>query len=131
MKYQEYKELRDAMEQAAHKFYQLRYQMSNGGNLSMRAPGHDWMLVKATDVAFDEVCADTIVVTDFDGNLIEGNRKPSKEALLHGEFRKNKEMNAFLLRGHGQVTVAGTMREAAYLAELVEETAQISLLAGR
>lgn len=84
MKYQEYKELSDAMEQAAHKFYQLRYQMSNGGNLSMRAPGHDWMLVKATDVAFDEVCADTIVVTDFDGNLIEGNRKPSKEALLHG-----------------------------------------------
>ena len=71
MKYQEYKELSDAMEQAAHKFYQLRYQMSNGGNLSMRAPGHDWMLVKATDVAFDEVCADTIVVTDFDGNLIE------------------------------------------------------------
>ena len=162
----------------------------------MRVPGHDWMLVKVTDVAFDEVCADTIVVTDFDGNLIEGNRKPSKEALLHGalyrelpevcaimhchspyatawadkhetldfsthhsemklggnvpvfdthsyavpkeyfpmileEFRKNKEMNAFLLRGHGQVTVAGTMREAAYLAELVEETAQISLLAGR
>ena len=47
MKYQEYKELSDAMEQAAHKFYQLRYQMSNGGNLSMRAPGHDWMLVKA------------------------------------------------------------------------------------
>ena len=213
MKYQEYKELSDAMEQAAHKFYQLRYQMSNGGNLSVRLPGrdlmlvkgtdvafdevgHDWMLVKATDVAFDEVCADTIVVTDFDGNLIEGNRKPSKEALLHGaiyrelpevcaimhchspyatawadkhetldfsthhsemklggnvpvfdthsyavpkeyfpmileEFRKNKEMNAFLLRGHGQVTVAGTMREAAYLAELVEETAQISLLAGR
>ncbi|MFQ8842545.1 MAG: class II aldolase/adducin family protein [Clostridium fessum] len=42
-----------------------------------------------------------------------------------------KEMNAFLLRGHGQATVAGTMREAAYLAELVEETAQISLLAGR
>ena len=69
MKYQEYKELSDAMEQAAHKFYQLRYQMSNGGNLSMRVPGHDWMLVKATDVAFDEVCADTIVVTDFDGNL--------------------------------------------------------------
>ena len=57
MKYQEYKELSDAMEQAAHKFYQLRYQMSNGGNLSMRVPGHDWMLVKATDVAFDEVCA--------------------------------------------------------------------------
>ena len=40
-------------------------------------------------------------------------------------------MIALLLRGHGQVTVAGPMRAAAYLAALVEETAQISLLAGR
>ena len=46
MKYQEYKELSDAMEQAAHKFYRLRYPMSNGGNLGMRVPGHDWMLVR-------------------------------------------------------------------------------------
>ena len=87
MKYQEYKELSDAMEQAAHKFYQLRYQMSNGGNLSMRVPGHDWMLVKATDVAFDEVCADTIVVTDFDGIEIfesEGKRISFARCALPG-----------------------------------------------
>ena len=108
MKYQEYKELSDAMEQAAHKFYQLRYQMSNGGNLSMRAPGHDWMLVKATDVAFDEVCADTIVVTDFDGNLIEGNRKPSKEALLHGAISRRCARSCTAIphmRLHGRISM--------------------------
>jgi L-ribulose-5-phosphate 4-epimerase len=36
-------------------------------------------------------------------------------------------MKAFLLRGHGQVTVGKTIRDATYLAELVEETAQISI----
>lgn len=194
MKYLEYEGLVQELVRAAKKFYELRYQMSNGGNLSVRVPGHDWMLVKGTDVAFDEVTAETLVLSDFDGNIIEGDIRPSKEALLHGAiyrevkgaeaimhchspyatawaadhddlefathhsgmklggrvpvfdthsyavpreyfpmildaFRENSDMNAFLLRGHGQVTVAGSMRQAAYLAELVEETAMIDSIA--
>lgn len=194
MQYPEYAVLIGEIKRAAEKFYRLRYQMSNGGNLSVRLPGRDWMMVKGTDVAFDEVDAATLVITDFDGNVIEGERKPSKEALLHGaiykavpwagavmhchspyatawaaaheslefsthhsamklgaavpvfdthsyavpreyfpgiikSFEENPKANAFLLRGHGQVTVGRDMREAAYLAELVEETAQIAVLA--
>ena len=189
----EYQELVRELQKAAEKFYRLRYQMSNGGNLSVRLPGKDLMLVKGTDVAFDEVGAETLVITDFDGTVVEGNIRPSKEALLHGAiyravegvnaimhchspfatawaagheelefsthhsglklggkvpvfdthsyavpkeyfpqildfFAGNPEANAFLLRGHGQVTAGADMREAAYLAELVEETAQISIL---
>ena len=189
----EYADLVRELEKAAMKFYQLRYQMSNGGNLSIRVPGKDWMIVKGTDVAFDEVSADTLVIADFDGNVIEGGTRPSKEALLHGAlyravpeagavmhchspyatgwaaghdslefstyhselklkgivpvfdshsyavpkeyfpeivrlFSEHPGANAFLLRGHGQVTLGKTMREAAYLAELVEETAQIAVI---
>ena len=188
-----YKDLVEDLVHAAKKFYALGYQKSNGGNLSARIPGKDWMLVKGTDVAFDEVCANNLVITDLDGNVIEGSIRPSKEALLHGALYKavpeanaimhchsvyatawaahheelnfsthHSEMklkgkvpvfdthsyavpkeyfpeivrlfedrpgsNAFLLRGHGQVTLAKDMRMAAYLAELVEETAQISIL---
>lgn len=177
----------------AQKFYELGYQMSNGGNLSARVPGMELMIVKGTDVAFSEVSEDTLVVTDFDGNIIEGDIKPSKESLLHGAiykkmpdvmaimhchspwatawaakhdelefstyhskmklkgvcpvfdtgsyvvpdnyikiilecFDRNPQMNSFILRGHGQVTIGRDMREAAMLAELVEETAQIALL---
>lgn len=177
----------------AHKFYQLRYQMGNGGNLSARVPGTDLMIVKGTDVDFAHVSRDTLVVTDFEGKVREGTVKPSKEALLHGalylryngvgaimhchspwatswaacheelefsthhsrlklggccpvfdthsyvvpsEFFEviiskmdaNPAINSFLLRGHGQVTLAGNIHAAAHLAELVEETAQISLL---
>ena len=191
--YDRYETLLYDMEQAAHKLYQLRYQMSNGGNLSVRVPNEERMIVKKTDVAFDEVCAETLIVTDFEGNVIEGIGKPSKEALLHGAIYKNipragaimhchspyatawaanhdsldfsthhaflkfhdkvpvfdthsyavpkeyfpeitaflaehESSNAFLLRAHGQVTLANDMRMATYLAELMEETAQISVL---
>lgn len=196
MKLTEYEDLVKGLQKAAEKFYLLRYQMSNGGNLSVRIPGTDRMIVKGTDVAFDEVGPKTLVITDFDGNVIEGRVKPSKEALLHGAiykavaeagavmhchspyatawaaghdtldfsthhsrlklkgivpvfdtesyavpreyfpaitgfFSDNPGANAFLLRGHGQVTLGKDMREAAYLAELVEETAQIALFSLR
>ena len=52
---EQYADLIRSMEHSAHKLYQLRYQMSNGGNLSVRILGKDLMIVKKTDVAFDEV----------------------------------------------------------------------------
>lgn len=176
----------------AHKLYALRYEMSNGGNLSIRLPGKDLMLVKGTNVAFDELSEENVVVADFDGNVVEGKIKASKEALLHGAlyralpdvnaimhchspfatawaadheelefathhaemklsrcpvldthsyvvpssyfpqiveaFRANPAMKSFLLRAHGQVTVGKDIRSASYLAELVEETAEIAIL---
>ena len=177
----------------AHKLYNLRYQMSNGGNLSARIPGSDCMLVKGTDVDFSNVSFETLAVCDFNAVLLEGEVAPSKEALLHGaiyrrfpqlasimhchspwatawaakqdslrfstyhaavklknhcpvfdtgsyvvpqqwidvildELEAHPGMNSFLLRGHGQVTMGKTIQEAASLAELVEETAQIALL---
>ena len=189
----EYEKLAAELAEAAGKFYRLRYQMSNGGNLSVRIPGRSLMMVKGTDVAFDAVCSRTLVITDFDGNIVEGDIKPSKEALLHGAiyravpwanavmhchspyatawaanhdlltfathhsemklggyvpvfdthsyavpkeyfpeilklFEERPEAKAFLLRAHGQVTLGKDMREAAYLAEQVEETAQIAAL---
>lgn len=188
----QYHDLVDSLSAVAKKMYSFRYEMSDGGNLSIRIPGKNLMLVKGTNVAFDEVDAKTVVLTDFDGNVVDGTVKPSKESLLHGVlyaalphvnaivhchspyatawaahhdslefathhaqyklgvcpvvdthsyvvppeffptivdlFHTNGNMKAFILRGHGQVTVGQSMRDAGYLAELVEETAQIATL---
>jgi len=185
-------DLVDALMLAARKMYSFRYEMSDGGNLSMRVPGKDWMIVKGTNVAFDEVDSSTLVITDFAGKVIDGDCKPSKESLLHGVlynalpqvnaimhchspyatawasdhnclafsthhareklsfcpvvdthsyvvpqeyfpmivdlFHENESMKSFILREHGQMTVGKTMRDSVYLAELVEETAQIAML---
>jgi L-ribulose-5-phosphate 4-epimerase len=178
----------------AKRFHDACFQTGNGGNLSARYPGKDWMIVKGTDVAFSEVSEKTLVITDFEGNVISGSIKASKEALLHGALYKRlpetkaimhchspwatgwastgkplefatyhsalklkgevavfdsgtyavpvdffpvilahfdlyPEAKAFLLKGHGQITVGKNIRDAAYNAELVEETAQIAVIA--
>jgi len=188
-----HREIADDLCGQACKFYQLRYQMGNGGNLSARIPGSEYMLVKGTDVDFMSVSLETLAVCDFDGNLVEGGVRPSKESLLHGAIYRrlphvmaimhchspwatalakkqdqldfstyhsalklngycpvfdtnsyvvpqeyfpvilgalesHPGMNSFLLRGHGQVALGKDIREAAATAELVEETAQITLL---
>lgn len=195
MWYDTYRAEVDAITEAARKFHRLRYQMSDGGNLSVRLPDRELMIVKGTNVSFEEVCGENLVLCDFDGNVQAGDIRPSKEALLHGAlyrslpeigavmhchspwatawaeghdelalsthhadlkffhqvpvfdthsyavpkeyfpqitayFQAASQRNAFLLRKHGQVTMAKDMRKAAYLAELVEETAQIAFLAG-
>ncbi len=55
MQYLHDDELVGQMVHAARNFYNLRYEMSNGGNLSIRIPETELMMVKGTDVAFDEV----------------------------------------------------------------------------
>ena len=189
---QKYRPLADDIIRFALKIRERGCQMGDGGNLSIRA-GEGLMLVKGTNVAFDEIAPENLVLTDLDGNVIEGDIRPSKEALLHGAiyravpgagaimhchspyatawasghdalefsthhsamklsgrvpvfdthsyavpkeflpeilgfFKETPEAKAFLLRAHGQVTVGRDMRAAAYLAELVEETAMISIL---
>jgi L-ribulose-5-phosphate 4-epimerase len=186
--------MRDMAVVAGH-FYETRLQAGNGGNLSARYPGKEWMIVKGTDVAFSEISEKTLVVADFDGKVISGAIKPSKETLLHGalyrrlpgvkaimhchspwatgwasterplefatyhsglklkgevpvfdsgtyavpetffplilaHFDKYPEARAFLLKGHGQMAMGKNIRDAAYNAELVEETAQIAVIAG-
>lgn len=46
------------------------------------------MLVKASGSSFGDSTLEGFVITDFDGNLIEGNGKPTREALLHGYLYK-------------------------------------------
>ena len=190
----EHPEIVNGLIRTAKKMYALRYEMSDGGNMSARVPGTDYMIVKGTNVSFEVTELESLVVTDFDGNVIEGERKPSKESLLHGAlykklpdlgavmhvhspyanawaddhqklefatyhseiklkgfcpvfdaenyvvpstffpvilkaFDEHPDMNSFILRKHGSVALGKNIEAATYLAELVEETAQIAVLA--
>ncbi len=190
----EHQDIVNALIRTAKKMYSLRYEMSDGGNMSARIPGTEYMIVKGTNVSFEITDMASLVVTDFDGNIIEGEKKPSKESLLHGAlykklpelgaimhvhspyanawadahtelefatyhseiklkrfcpvfdaesyvvptsyfpiimkaFDEHPDMNSFILRKHGTVALGKNIESATYLAELVEETAQIAVLA--
>jgi L-ribulose-5-phosphate 4-epimerase len=53
------------------------------GNVSARVPGADLMVIKPSGVSYDELCADTIVVTDLSGELVDGDFAPSSDTAAH------------------------------------------------
>jgi L-ribulokinase len=53
------------------------------GNVSARVPGHDLMVIKPSGVAYDELTAAAMVVTDLFGVLVEGDFAPSSDTAAH------------------------------------------------
>ncbi len=49
------------------------------GNVSARVPGADLMVIKPSGVSYDDLTADSIVVTDLHGELVEGDHAPSSD----------------------------------------------------
>jgi L-ribulose-5-phosphate 4-epimerase len=54
------------------------------GNISARVPDEDLMVIKASGVSYDDLDADAVVVCDLNGDLVEGDLKPSSDAATHG-----------------------------------------------
>ena len=59
------------------------------GNVSARVPGSDLLVIKPSGVSYDEISADNMVVTDLDGNLVEGAHKPSSDTAAHAYVYKH------------------------------------------
>ena len=54
------------------------------GNVSARVPGADLLVIKPSGVVYDELTPQAMVVTDFEGTLVEGDRAPSSDTFAHG-----------------------------------------------
>jgi len=90
-------DLKERLVAAARMCYTRGIQTGNGGNLSARLPSKEQMLIKASGISFAECSVDTLVVADFDGNLVAGAGKPSRESLLHGAlYRKLSRVQAIV-----------------------------------
>ena len=79
--------------------YDRRLAAGSGGNLSVRAPGTNVILVTASGVSLRDVSAQNIVAVREDGTLLEAPRglKPSKEIGFHLEvFRARPNINAVI-----------------------------------
>ncbi|UKD57492.1 L-ribulose-5-phosphate 4-epimerase [Amycolatopsis sp. FU40] len=53
------------------------------GNVSARVPGEDLMVIKPSGVSYDDLSADTMVVTDLHGKLVHGELAPSSDTAAH------------------------------------------------
>jgi L-ribulose-5-phosphate 4-epimerase len=60
------------------------------GNVSARVPGADLMVIKPSGVAYDQLTPETMVVTDLDGNLVEGDFSPSSDTAAHAYVYRHR-----------------------------------------
>jgi len=49
------------------------------GNVSARVPGQDLMVIKPSGLSYDELTAESMVVCDLQGDVVEGDRSPSSD----------------------------------------------------
>jgi L-ribulose-5-phosphate 4-epimerase len=65
-----------------------------GGNISSRDPETDLIAIKPSGVKYAELTPDKIVIVNLDGEIIEGNLKPSSDTLTHCViYRESPEVN--------------------------------------
>lgn len=58
------------------------------GNISAYDPACGYMAISPSGLDYFETNAEDIVILDLDGNIVEGNRKPSSEHALHATIYK-------------------------------------------
>ena len=54
-----------------------------GGNVSARDPESGLVAIKPSGVRYEDLTADTMVVLDLDGRIVEGTHKPSSDTASH------------------------------------------------
>lgn len=68
-----------------------------GGNISIFDKESGLMIISASGIDYDVMTAEDVVVTDLEGNLVDGNKKPSSEFPMHAIFyKKRSDINAIV-----------------------------------
>jgi len=89
--------LREQVVRAAHRAYGIGLQTGNGGNLSARVPGEKIVVIKPSGSSFGDCTTESLVAVDFEGRVIDGCGKPSRELWTHLEvYRMRPDVHGIL-----------------------------------
>jgi L-ribulose-5-phosphate 4-epimerase len=80
------------------------------GNVSARVPGRDLLVIKPSGVGYDELTPEAMVVTDFDGRLVDGERSPSSDTAAHGYVYKHMPEVGGVVHTHSTYATAWAAR---------------------
>jgi len=69
----------------------------SGGNISVFVRDEKLMLITPSGIDYYKIQLEDIVVMDLEGNIVEGNKKPSSEHSMHSIFyREREDINAIV-----------------------------------
>lgn len=123
--YREFLKAKNDFLQAAERTYASGIQTGTGGNLSVRIPGEDLMIVKPSGFTYGQCSEENLTVTDFDGNLLEGLYKPTQESTLHGNLYRRYAHIGGIVHTHSPYSILISLTESQL--ELVTMHASLKL----
>lgn len=98
-----------------------KFSPGTSGNLSIRYK--DKILITSSGSSNGSLTYDDIILVDFDGNILKGDKKPSSEKLVHIEiYKKRADINAVIHVHPNYLSSFATARkslEEPYMAENV------------
>ncbi len=80
------------------------------GNVSARVAGADLMVIKPSGVAYPDLTADAMVVTDLFGNLVEGDFAPSSDTAAHAYVYRHMAHVGGVVHTHSTYATAWAAR---------------------
>ena len=85
------------------------------GHVSVRIPGRDAFAIQIGSSSRAEMSPESILVCDYDGNVIEGDGQPPSELPIHTEILKSRPDVQAVLHSHMELAIAFTMMEGVKL----------------
>ncbi len=80
------------------------------GNVSARVPGADLLVIKPSGVRYDEITPEKMVVTDFDGKLVDGDHSPSSDTAAHAYVYRHMPHVGGVVHTHSTYATAWSAR---------------------
>ena len=83
------------------------------GHVSVRVPDQDRLYIQCRTQSRAEVTPDSILLVDFDGNVVEGDDKPPSELVIHTEIYRARPDVGAVIHNHMELAAAVTMAKGA------------------
>lgn len=93
---------------AARRTYESGIQTGTGGNLSVRLD-QDRMLVKPSGFTYGECSEENLTITALDGTLLDGQYKPTKECVLHGNLYRKYPRIGGIVHTHSPYAILASL----------------------
>jgi L-ribulose-5-phosphate 4-epimerase len=81
------------------------------GHVSARIPGRDAFAIQIGSTSRAELGPESMLVVDYDGNVIEGEGTPPSELPIHTEILRARPDVQAVLHSHMEIAIAFTMME--------------------
>lgn len=85
------------------------------GHVSVRVPDREQLYIQSRTESRAEVTPDSILLVDFDGNVLEGEAKPPSELVIHTEVYRARPDVGAVIHNHMELAAAFTMVKDAEL----------------